>query len=194
MKYKNIIFDFGNVLSVFDTDQLLKKCTPYYDEKMKEAIFYDWEALDKGMISYEDYIGKALSLADQKDEDAIHLFFSQWYLMLDDIEEMQQWVYELKKGGYYLYILSNAPVIFEEYAYTYSFTDLFDGAVYSGSIQLSKPDKAIYYYLLDKYQLKAEECFFIDDKSCNVEAAKQCGIEAMVYHQNLDDIKKAVLG
>ena len=114
--------------------------------------------------------------------------------MLDDIEEMQQWVYELKKGGYHLYILSNAPVIFEEYAYTYSFTDLFDGAVYSGSIQLSKPDKAIYYYLLDKYQLKAEECFFIDDKSCNVEAAKECGIEAMVYHQNLDDIKKAVLG
>ena len=193
MRFKNIIFDFGNVLSVFNADRLLELCTPAYHEAMKKAIFHDWDALDDGTITYEDYIGQTLRMSDRKDWEAIRMFFDRWYLALEDIEEVQAWVHELKREGYHLYILSNAPVIFEENVHVYPIVKEFDGAVYSGSIQLSKPDKAIYHYLLNKYQLKAEECFFIDDKPRNVEAARQCGIEAMVYHQNLDEIKKAIL-
>lgn len=44
-----------------------------------------------------------------------------------------------------MYILSNTPVIFEENVHAYPIVKEFDSAVYLESIQLSKPDKAIYH-------------------------------------------------
>lgn len=193
MKYENIIFDFGNVLGRFDFDSLLRSCDIKADEAVKKAIMHNWNALDDG-YDYDDYIRETLEMVEDSEKEAVKLFFEKWYLVLEDIEEIHEWVHELKKEGVRLYVLSNAPVIFEEHVGVYPIMKEFDGAVFSGSIRLSKPDVRIYRHLLDKYGLKAEKCFFIDDHLANVNAAKRCGIEAMVYHNNLEDIKKAVQG
>mgnify|MGYP002564393919 CR=1 FL=1 len=51
----------------------------------------------------------------------------------------------------------------------------FDGGVASCEVQVNKPDPQIYKALLKKYQLKASECIFIDDRLENVQAAFALG-------------------
>ena len=43
-----------------------------------------------------------------------------------------------------------------------------------------KPEAGIYYALIEKYDLKAEECVFLDDKAENIEAAKRLGFHGIV--------------
>lgn len=186
---KNIIFDFGNVLGTFDFNKLMKACGEIPTEKLQEFIFYDWNRLDEGLISYEDYIQNCLKLAPPYYHKAITNFFTKWYKLLPPIEEIHDWIKELKQQGFSIYLLSNAPVIFEKHASSYPILECFDGIVFSGSIQLVKPQKEIYIYLLEKYHLNPQECFFIDDKEENIEAGKDCGIDGMVYANNLKEIK-----
>ena len=53
--------------------------------------------------------------------------------------------------------------------------------VISGYVKLLKPDPAIYRCLLEKYQLKAEECIFVDDLKANAEGACSVGIHGIQF-------------
>lgn len=66
------------------------------------------------------------------------------------------------------------------------FSFLFDligdeNIIVSGNIGLMKPDLLIYRYLLIKYDLIPEKCFFVDDTRENVVSARKCGIRSVVH-------------
>ena len=61
------------------------------------------------------------------------------------------------------------------------FLKYMDGAIFSYQYQIIKPDARIYEQLLKNYDLKAQECVFIDDKAENVEAAKAVGYQGIVF-------------
>ena len=61
------------------------------------------------------------------------------------------------------------------------FLQYMDGTVFSYQYQIIKPDVRIYEQLLKNYDLRAEECVFIDDKAENVEAAKAAGYQGIVF-------------
>lgn len=97
-------------------------------------------------------------------------------------EQGQEFVNYCRSQGYKIYILSNLDcetyaILHERYK---SFFDLFDGIVISGECHLIKPDPAIFSYILDKYNLDPSECVFIDDQKINVDAARSCGIYAIL--------------
>ena len=50
LKYKNVVFDFGNVIATFDEDYILGKfCDSPEDlELLRNAVFYNWAQLDEG--------------------------------------------------------------------------------------------------------------------------------------------------
>lgn len=52
-----------------------------------------------------------------------------------------------------------------------------------------KPSPEIYQLLCSKYNLKPEECVFIDDTEKNVEAAVREGMKGIVFH-SLEQTKK----
>lgn len=56
-----------------------------------------------------------------------------------------------------------------------------DGGILSCDIHLLKPNREIFEALLDKYNFKAEECIFIDDREINIQGAKVLGIEGIVF-------------
>ena len=60
-----------------------------------------------------------------------------------------------------------------------SFLKVLDGGIVSYQVKEIKPGRRIYELLLEKYDLKAEECLFFDDRAVNVEAARNMGIEAI---------------
>ena len=53
-----------------------------------------------------------------------------------------------------------------------------------------KPQPEIYRLLLDKYGLQADECVFIDDFKVNCEGAFNCGMNTIIFRQDIDELKK----
>jgi len=84
----------------------------------------------------------------------------------------------LRKEGFKLYYLSNFHIdIFTELKNSYSFFKCFNGGIISAEVKHSKPDPAFYLILMEKYYLKAEECFFIDDTEVNIKTAEALGMK-----------------
>lgn len=89
---------------------------------------------------------------------------------------------DVKAKGCPLYALTNwsaetFPIAQEKYA----FLKWFDGILVSGAEKLAKPDPAIYKRLLEKFNLHAAECIFIDDNAANVEAAEKLGFQTVRF-------------
>ena len=55
MRYKNIVFDFGNVIGSFDADYILGQYVHSEEDFtiLTNAIFKNWPALDAGTIDYD---------------------------------------------------------------------------------------------------------------------------------------------
>jgi len=96
-------------------------------------------------------------------------------LKMDDFE-----VYE---DGQAQEITNFSAEKFEGARKAFPFLDSFDGIVVSGRERLLKPDAAIYQLFLERHDLKAADCIFIDDSLKNVEGAKAVGMHG---HHFLD--------
>lgn len=189
---KNIVFDFGNVLVKFDVYRILDICSGYHTEHLKEIILHDIDGFDRGNYTNEAYRDKCLELASNDEKQAIYDYFDSWFKVLENIDEVQEWAKALKEEGYKLYLLSNAPDVFEENLELYPILKKFDGLLFSAPIQMIKPHHDIYEYFIQKFHLKKEECIFIDDKQINVDAAIEVGIPAIVFKNNLTEINKKI--
>lgn len=195
MKYKNIIFDFGNVLAAFKEEELSHRfCTTEANNRLfKKLVFDNWQSLDEGSVELSDYIETALSQTPEHLKTDISNYFNTWYKHLIPLTDTWDFVKELKEAGYSVYILSNAPVQFAEHAAEcYGVVKEFDGIVFSAPIRLVKPEPEIYQYLFNTYHLKPEECFFIDDKPSNIEAGKALGMNGIIFTGNIEAVKKAI--
>lgn len=81
-----------------------------------------------------------------------------------------------------LFILSNfAGDVFDELYTQQHMQPVFEvftneNICISGKLGLAKPDPEVFTYVLGKYELKAEESVFIDDRAENIAAAEELGI------------------
>ena len=91
-------------------------------------------------------------------------------------------------AGYRMYVLSNACQLFYEYFPRRFDEKLFDGIMVSSTVRLIKPDPRIYELLCSTYDLKPEECVFIDDRADNVEAAQGVGMQGIVFPGSYEGI------
>ena len=57
----------------------------------------------------------------------------------------------------------------------------FEGTVVSALEKCVKPDRRLYEILLNRYDLKPEECLFIDDLRANCDGAERAGMTAYCY-------------
>lgn len=84
-------------------------------------------------------------------------------------------------NGHTLIVLSNwdpysFDILHEKHPAIFA---LFDHIVISGDIGFVKPQHALFHHVLTAYNLKPEECYFIDDQLNNVSAAQQCRINGL---------------
>lgn len=101
--------------------------------------------------------------------------FTEQLTVIDGVYEVLN---ELKANNIAICIASNAP--HEKMAFTLPLTKLdhyFEGTVYSAlDANAWKPDPKLLHFVMDKMQVRAEECLFIDDSLVGVQA----GIGAQV--------------
>ena len=83
---------------------------------------------------------------------------------------------ELKAKDETLYALTNwSGETFPIALQRFDFLHWFEGTLVSGVEKLAKPDPAIFHLLLNRYNLQAQDCLFIDDSKINIEAASRIG-------------------
>ncbi|MEG1016624.1 MAG: HAD-IA family hydrolase, partial [Oscillospiraceae bacterium] len=161
---KNVVFDFGNVLSLFKQEHILGSvCTDKDDMRiLQKAIFTDWNSLDEG-YDYDEFIEKTKKELPERLHVAAERVFNEWHTCLIPVEGMAELIAELKSEGYHIYLLSNAPTFLGEHIDYFDEISYFDGVVISGAIKMAKPNREIYEHLFEKFSLVPSECIFVDD-------------------------------
>ena len=178
--YKNIVFDFGGVMVDFDPKEYLvdRFCNADVEEQVSALTFdsEEWKLLDAGLITRFEANQRMLAKArEQGCAFEVQGVLDDWMHILRPRLRMLELVRRLKNHGYCVYYLSNIPQDVLELLTERGVLAQFDGGVASCEVQVNKPDPQIYKALLKKYQLKASECIFIDDRLENVQAAFALG-------------------
>lgn len=195
MKYKNIVFDFGNVIGKFDGNSILHQFYPpdCDFEKVFQIVFRSWNELDKGTIDYWGYADETAGMLSPDLSRSTAKFFRQWPEHLVLIDETLDLIDSLKKRHIPVYLLSNAPVYFAEWAIkNCAFLDGFNGIVFSAPLKTAKPEPQIYNYLFGQFGLIPQDCFFIDDLMKNIDAGRSLGMDGIVFTGDINKVKAAI--
>ena len=183
---KNILFDMGQVLIRFDQKFFVQRLGIGEEDAnlLLREVFYsvEWVQMDRGTICEEEAFRKISARLPQRLHDAAWKLVTMWERPILEVEGMYELVEELKALGYGIYLLSNASIRQHEYWPRIPASKFFDGKLISADVKVIKPQPEIYRLCLEKFGLKAEECFFIDDAPANVEGALMCGIPGAVFH------------
>ena len=152
-------------------------------------------ALDRGTLSTDEYWGRILEaggvtpsaelIATMEREDALG-----WTRIN---QPMVDWSGELRAAGYRTAILSNMPVdklTFMRESGRFSWIGRFDPAIFSCDYSLVKPEPKIYRLCLEKLQVSAERCLFLDDSPVNVEGARSCAINALHFRSAAEAVEE----
>ena len=182
---KNLIYDFGRVLVTYDFEHISSFGFASEEDLQSFVNIVSDPAFvrrcDLELIPFEDLIREMQHTYPQWERQWL-LFYDRYLeFVTGEMPGMHAYMTELKARGYKLYGLSNWCSTIYRVMKEYKIFNLLDGFVVSSDYQVVKPDPAIYRILLDKYDLKAEECVFADDRADNVEAAQQVGMQAIVF-------------
>lgn len=183
---KNIIFDFGGVLIDWNPLHLYNRY--FLGDEAKARWFIDnictmeWNVQMDAGKPFADGI-RELTAIHPEWADAIAAYRARWQEMIGGpIPGMTDVVHQLKDAGYHVFGLSNwswetLSTIIDDYPVIKEL----EGVVISGLEYVIKPQPEIYRLLLDRYQLKADECVFIDDNLANVQGAEAVGIHGLLF-------------
>ncbi len=177
---KNIVFDLGNVILTRNTASVLKKINIKTElrEEIENKFFNNYTNLDLGNETIEEHFNNSKLSLEINDE--IKYFLLNYYKFRDLNKEIINLIHDLKNKNYRIYILSNNNK--EAYNYVKQLPELecIDGWLVSCDYHLVKPNKEIYLKLFETFNLKAEECFFVDDKEKNIKAGQLLGMNGHV--------------
>ena len=186
---RNILFDMGNVLIHFDRDAFLNRLQISDAEKqllMREVFLsVEWVQMDRGTLWEETAEPLMCQRLPAHLHSAVHSLVSLWDEPMLPVAGMAELIEELKSRGYGIYLLSNASLRQHQYWTKIPGWHYFDGKVISADEKVMKPHPDYYRIALERFGLKPEECFFIDDSPANIEGALCCGISGAVFHKDV---------
>lgn len=101
----------------------------------------------------------------------------------------------LRKEGKRLYVLSNTnPIMYHSVIDRLfrqkgrSIRDYFDGEILSFQEKSCKPSAQIFNILIERYKLNGSSTLFLDDSEANCEAARACGLDALLVPEGAEFI------
>ncbi len=194
---KTIIFDIGNVLTLFAWEEFFEKCEyePSIIDRLKKATVPtpNWAEYDLGLLTDEEIL-EGFIANDPGIEKELRESLASLEGIIIRCDYTIPWIKDLKAKGYQVLVLSNfSRRAFEDCAEALDFLQYTDGGILSYRDHLIKPNPAIYQLIIDRYHLTPSECVFIDDLATNVEGAKKAGMHSLVFHnqsQAIEDLKK----
>jgi putative hydrolase of the HAD superfamily len=185
----NLLFDLGNVVLNWNTEQLIQNLPLNEAKKLiiKKELFNNsyWTDLDQGIITEKEVTQQIAEKGELTIAD-IELCLIAAKNSLIEIDTTIELMEELRIAGINMYCLSNMSVE------TYSFIKekplfkYFNDIVVSGFIKMIKPDSDIFRYTLDKFNILPEETIFVDDSHANTTTAEKFGINCVHFKRTSD--------
>lgn len=186
---RNILFDMGNVLIYFDRNLFMDRFGVTEEDKkllMREVFLsVEWVCMDRGSMKEADAVESCCARLPERLHETAEKLIAMWDRPILPIPGMYELIEELKSKGYGIYLLSNASLRQHEYWPRIPAHVFFDGTIISADEGVMKPNAEYYLRALNRFDLKADECFFIDDVPANIEGALYCGIHGAVFHNDV---------
>jgi putative hydrolase of the HAD superfamily len=196
-----VISDFGGVL----TTPLVQSFAAVQDEtgipfeELAKAMGRIEEAdgkhplyeLETGNLSEVDFLGK---LGDALEpalghRPALHRFREIYFEALHPNPPMIDLMREAKNGGHRMAMLTNNVREWEPlWRSMLPVDEIFEVVVDSGFVGCRKPESKIYQLTLERLDLPAESCLFVDDVEVNCEGARKAGMSAVHFRDNAQAI------
>ena len=186
----SVVFDVGGVLLDWQPERYLAQCAPEHDDNLlaqqtfRSAI---WRDLDAGRVSRTElanHFAATTVLAPAEIERVLDGMPDS----LLPIAPLQQFARDLHADGVPVYLLSNMPkYVAAALDARHALPDVFRERVFSYAELTLKPEPKIYQVLLQRGQLRAEQCIFIDDSLANLEEAAAQGMHTV----HMPDVSQA---
>lgn len=192
----NVVFDFGGVLFDWSPARLIAAAFPEQAPSAESAqalahsVFGhpDWHLFDAGQVNIAEVVSRTVARLDLPVEPLLKLVETIGANLVP-VPETLDILRELKQrrdlgGDVRLYYLSNMPAPYaRDLEQRHPFLNWFDGGLFSGDVNLIKPDAAIYQLLQRQHHLVPEKTLFIDDLGRNVAAAQSLGWDGFLFGQ-----------
>lgn len=181
----NIVFDLGGVVFNWQPDAIIESIIDDDDTRklVRKAVIEhpDWIELDRGTIALDQAVDRGTTRTGLH-RDVIARLFDAVPRFLTPIRATIDLIQELSITKHSLFVLSNMHLASIAYLEkNHAIWHLFDGIVISSRIQMVKPERQIYEYLLDQYELEPAATVFIDDMQENLDAASAVGIRTIRF-------------
>lgn len=188
---KHLIFDFGAVVFRWQPVDLLQHVLPHRapDARAAQAlagrIFQGytgpWGRFDHGSIEVPELVDALVEQAGLA-ADEVHALLAAIPSALEPLPDTLALIDCLRAAGHRLFYLSNMPAPFADHLEAaHGFLRHFEAGVFSGRVQLAKPDAAIFRLALQRFGIAAADAVFLDDHPANVDAARALGIGAVLF-------------
>lgn len=180
-----VVFDFGKVIATQDKTELAEFFMKALELSRKE----DLQTYLTRLQVFISLGGSEKNFWEQiANERGIQLS-SEWFQEFEEIQKrsikenphMLQIVENLKLQGYKTPLLSNTSPSKAYLWNKYGYYDHFSPLLLSYAVGFEKPEPEIYEILLNLLDLPPSACLFIDDKAANIVAARQLGIDGILF-------------
>ena len=193
---RNIVFDMGGVLVEFRPKAFLEELgfAPEALNGVYETMFRSplWLELDRGTYTFEEAVPLFIKMSPHLEAEIRQVLNVPKDKMLSPMEGSAEFLIDLKKQGYRIFVLSNfTQEGFAAIKQHYDYIHYVDEAVISSDIHMMKPEPEIYTYMLEKLKIRPEETIFIDDLEVNLAPARALGIHTVQF-TTLDEVKEKV--
>jgi FMN phosphatase YigB (HAD superfamily) len=203
-KYKNIIFDYGNVIFRIDfnrcqqsfVDLGIQNVEDFFSHSGHHPLFNEFE---KGKISSDEFREGIRQLAHHPNltNDQID---TAWNSLLIGVPRGNHEALLATKAQYRTFLLSNNNEIHYEWIMKYlkseykldSNAGFFEKDYYSHLMGMRKPDREIFEYVIDTHELEVGETLFIDDSPQHLKTAADLGLHThlLTLDHSLPDFLK----
>lgn len=196
-----IVFDFGGVLTGEPDRNAVVNfiCESFHFSKdqFEKVNLEKRAAIKQGMTDEEFWLSYAQSQDIQLPDNWSHSFKGVMKNAIGVNPNMYGLVEELRTLNIPIALLSNIDTRLSKLIREFGLYEPFNPCLLSCEIEIEKPDPKAYKFLLNELHIPAHDVVFIDDKCENVEAAKQLGIDAILFESEqqlrMDLIKRGLL-
>lgn len=190
-----LLFDFGGVLVDLDRqrveaafDRIGFNIRPYLGTYKQAGIF---SQLEQGRISIHEFCNGIRALSQQSG-DALQLLTDEaivaaWQSYLTEVPTERLDMLLKIKQHYSINVLSNTNTVHWQMAKDTFFRykghnveNFFDHIFLSCDLGVEKPDPLIFSKVVEGLQVPAHDILFFDDSEVNCQAARNCGLQALV--------------
>jgi len=184
--YKNIVFDIGGVLLDFSEkwllDTFLGDLTPAQRQQLEDWLFGGgrWRQRDLGELSDAQIVQLAQHDLPEPMPTLLQRMLDGHFPAMRPLPTADL-IPLLQAQGLGLYLLTNTPLAIHQNYDAVPHFARFNGMFASCDVALLKPDPAFYRAFLQHFNLRAEDCLFIDDLPENCAGANSVGIDTFCF-------------